>query len=157
MDKIKKLDVYEFNFVSELEPIKNEEWEYKVYDFRDKITKDDAHAYGLFDFCELIDKYHNIPWILALFTDDDLEKPVYIWETNDLTLRINGIWNIDENKVKKQGGRQTECHLNAEILRYYKNWKKVYLYFCDCDSYNYRLHIRKTLIDLYKKSIWDEK
>ncbi len=133
---------YTFIPVQELEPNRDEQEKIRQYlphALYEKRQTTKLHRYGIGPFCRfsISRSWRGVSGVYALFNSSNL---LYIGQCVDLAQRFNTGYGIISPRNCYIGGQQTNCKINAMILREYLAGGKVYLFFHETNDFDRMEH-----------------
>ncbi|HPS34400.1 MAG TPA: GIY-YIG nuclease family protein [Oscillospiraceae bacterium] len=139
-DEYSKLDIlgYPFKFIQKLNPERNsigkirQFYPHILYEKRQNAQ---LHRYGLGPFCHftISNEWSGVCGVYAVC---DSQQLLYIGQCIDLAKRYNsGYGNISPRNCFI-GGQQTNCKINAMVLKKYLEGGEVYLYFYETKDFD---------------------
>lgn len=141
----KELFGYEFQFVEEIRPERDEDGKIKIsmpQQSYSEANESYVHKHGWGPFCDfsISREWKSLTGVYIYFVDGE---PRYVGEAKDFGKRVNrGYGNISPRNCFK-GGQRTNCRMNHKIFETARNRKKIELYFHRTDE---RKRLEKELI-----------
>lgn len=96
-----------------------------------KAATTPLHHYGAGEFCTF--RFSDVPDMGGVYTMSIRNKIMYVGETDNLKRALNQFGHISPANCY-DGGRQTMCRINQEILDAARNGHDVEVWFCACDD-----------------------
>ena len=127
---------YEFQFVEEIKPERDEEEKIKILmpqQFYAEANESYVHRHGWGPFCKfsISRDWEGLTGVYIYLVDDE---PKYVGEAKDFRKRVNrGYGNISPKNCFK-GGQRTNCRINHNIFEAIRNGKQIELYFHKTDD-----------------------
>lgn len=106
-----KLGGYDFDFLAWIQPALSADGSVAIFDF--DVRPDQRHRHGAGPFCQF---KVPAPKTSGLYLIVAHETPVYVGRAANLKQRWHGYGRISPYNVRLKG-RQTNCRINATILR----------------------------------------
>jgi len=153
---------YEFRFLQELRPKTGENGKFIVerpQDGSEYLGTREFHQYGNQDFC-IIETVDDLPEGSFVYVLRDKNDVLYIGQSDNLKRR----WGQNYKKISpsdpfkdphdpRKHGKQTNCKVNANILKHYQAGKHVFLYAHAIEGKSKRLKLERELT-LAKNPKW---
>jgi len=142
----KEIFGYEFQFVEEIQPERDEEGRIKIYlpqqSYKD-ANQTNVHKHGWGPFCKfrILREWEGLTGVYLYLVEG---KVKYVGEAKDFGKRVNAGYGIISPRNCFKGGQITNCRINNRIFKAFRNRKEIELYFYETDE---RRRLEKKLIE----------